>query len=62
MRPRDGGRSRLIGAGGVGYVTNFVKVDSVATELVGGLALMGASARALTGGLARTVWVCGDTR
>lgn len=28
------GRTRLIGAGGVGYVTNFVKVDSAATELV----------------------------
>lgn len=28
------GRTRRIGAGGVGYVTNFVKVDSAATELV----------------------------
>jgi hypothetical protein len=28
------GRTKLIGAGGVGYVPNFVKVDSAATELV----------------------------
>ncbi|MDA8262258.1 MAG: hypothetical protein M0Z47_05435 [Actinomycetota bacterium] len=28
------GKTRLMGAGGVGYVTNFVRVDSVATELV----------------------------